>query len=549
MLFPRSAIILICIWVCVCVTGTVAIANAPSTDDDAGEKRLQRPRVLRFDKRIWLATAIDSDVVLLDLQVIENTLTECWTKPTGLFVFNDEACHLSWRYMVAHAEINGVESVEPLSPERADEFRLDMTGAVRVHLKSGFQALWRSCSFLDAHYNYLNELIAYHVDRLLHVHRVPPVIVRRIDYRTLSGLVEKDADTSGRLQQMHMHCHHNRHDMTGIMIGWTRYQLKPITTAALDAWFAEAEFDVRKPTQRLMEFSKLAVELIMFDLPERLTHGPVLEMFVPHGSDTFTGNYFYVAVENERASWDVPYEQIAPAAPVCGRAAKSAKFRCAVAWPEATAAPTRHSRARLRGILTSFLASACIFPRTVAERLLHFGSLNSSAVISLTREVRKSLTEELEASSTDDYTLPSMHSLDARLRHVFQTLVQCVKVFGAANVILSEEIDSVVDQPPRVHVDPTGHRFVYNEQSGRWMRNDSAPVIDLNRVKLFGVARDELTSRRKLGLLHPTEQEFAQLAALQPGQVGKGAALQFSAAVTSAPVSPSALEDYNALFG
>ena len=28
---------------------------------------------------------------------LENKLVECWTKPTGLFMFSDEVCHLAWK--------------------------------------------------------------------------------------------------------------------------------------------------------------------------------------------------------------------------------------------------------------------------------------------------------------------------------------------------------------------------------------------------------------------------------------------------------------------
>lgn len=503
---------------------------------------------LFFDKH---ARAEDG-AVRFDDQMIHSTLVDCWTRPTGLAMFNDETCHLTWRYMVGHTRVSTVESVEPLSSESAADFRPEQTGAVHVHFAGGFQAMWRSCSFPRANHTFLNDLIAYHVDRLLHVKRVPPVVVRSLDYRELSSSLQNEGETFKRLQQMNMHCHRSKNLMAGVMVGWTRYPLQPITTDVLSAWFANEAFDARKPTQRLLEFSKLAVELIMFDLPHRITHGPVLEMFVPHGDNKFTGNYFYVQVENERANWDTPYEQVTLATPLCDRTTRSPTFRCAVTWPDATPAPTRSGRARVRGILTSFLASACLFPKTVAMRLLHFGSLNSSVVESMTHEVHQSIKEELGADAAD-LPPPSMRALDGRVRHVFQALVQCVKRFGTANVIMAEEFDSVFDDPPSVHFDPAGHRYVLNKLTGRWVRNDTTPVIDLNRDSLFQLARDELVSTHKLGLLRPTEQELLQLASLKLPAVGQRAnssvVLQFSDVHTAAPITAGGLDDYQALFG
>ena len=37
------------------------------------------------------------DVVRLDEgKDLHRVFLECWTKPTGLFVYSDEVCHLSW---------------------------------------------------------------------------------------------------------------------------------------------------------------------------------------------------------------------------------------------------------------------------------------------------------------------------------------------------------------------------------------------------------------------------------------------------------------------
>ena len=113
-------------------------------------------------------------------------------------------------------------------------------------------------------------------------------------------------DTMRKLKQVREQCHGSRRTLTGAVIGWTRHELAPIDPEILTDWFDHARFDARKPTQRLMEFSKLAIALLMYDLPEKLTHGPVRFRFlyflvfilllsvlscVDESSETFIFNY------------------------------------------------------------------------------------------------------------------------------------------------------------------------------------------------------------------------------------------------------------------
>ena len=60
-------------------------------------------------------------------------------------------------------------------------------------------------------------------------------------------------------------------------------------------------------------------------------------------------------------------------------------------WPDKKTLALERQRAMLRGILLSFLETACIFPKGIAERLLHYGSLDPKQVISLTKELRQAL--------------------------------------------------------------------------------------------------------------------------------------------------------------
>jgi hypothetical protein len=473
-------------------------------------------------------------------------MLECWTRPTGLFLFSDETCHLSWKYTLEHGAISNVESIEPLSEEDASLFRPDSTGAIRVAMRTGFVGVFRSCAFPQANHTYWNELLAYHVDRLLHIHRTPPVVYRTIDVRDVADKLQTDTPDWRRLQQIRMHCHHNAAKLSGVIVGWTRYNLRPITTAVLSSWFNSETFDARAPTQRLLEFSKLAISLLLFDLPERLTNGPVQEMFVPRvvngKEDKITGNYFYVMVENERASWDAPYSEDAPAQPVCNRDKKSQKFRCQVFWPT----PSRKIREQLRGVLTSFLESACLFPKSIAERMLMFGSLDPKTVVSLTHEVHRAVRDEL-GDRFGTTVLPSMKALDARLRRVFNTLVSCVKRFGATDVLVPEAIDDVVTKTPRMHVDPAGRRFQYNEKTGRWMRDTTTTINDIHREKLYATARHEILTHGKLGLLRPSEGELTELRNTTRVDSSRDS-LENVHKFSVIPDSAIDLDDYKALF-
>lgn len=58
----------------------------------------------------------DDDVVRLSAGTkLNQQLLECWTKPTGLFVYSDEVCHLAWSVSSL-----GVDDARAKS-ERADD--------------------------------------------------------------------------------------------------------------------------------------------------------------------------------------------------------------------------------------------------------------------------------------------------------------------------------------------------------------------------------------------------------------------------------------------
>lgn len=88
-----------------------------------------------------------------------------------------------------------------------------------------------------------------------------------------------------------------------------------------------------------------------------------------------------------------------------------------------------HQRKELNGILLSFLETACIFPKKIAEQLLHYGSMDPAQAISLTHELREALKNE----GVDEP--PSLHALGARLRHIFVRLLACVKTYGTDMVL------------------------------------------------------------------------------------------------------------------
>jgi hypothetical protein len=120
----------------------------------------------------------------------------------------------------------------------------------------------------------------------------------------------------------------------------------------------------------------LSIALLMIDLPQKLLEG-VHELFVAHVVDgvpsTATGTYTYIYIENEEAQFDKIRTVTPPTTPVCDRTSSTGKYRCAIAWPERTISASEQ-RARLRGIMYSFLESACTFPKTIAERLMQYGA-------------------------------------------------------------------------------------------------------------------------------------------------------------------------------
>lgn len=85
----------------------------------------------------------------------------------------------------------------------------------------------------------------------------------------------------------------------------------------------------------------------------------------------------------------------------------------------------------------------------------------SERVISFAHEVRAAT-----ATAGVNVKTASLNALDARLALVFQALIGCVRRFGAAHVLIDDEIDKVVAPPPRVHVDPAGRRFVFDANTG-----------------------------------------------------------------------------------
>jgi len=109
------------------------------------------------------------------------------------------------------------------------------------------------------------------------------VVLRHVEWAELSD-TDLDVEQETKLASVHKACHAQRLITSGAMIGYTSHDLKLITTGILSDWmggernhdvvcsacspphhsfFSSLVFSVTAPTQRLLEFVKLSIALLM----------------------------------------------------------------------------------------------------------------------------------------------------------------------------------------------------------------------------------------------------------------------------------------------
>ena len=165
-------------------------------------------------------------------------------------------------YALKTTPVSRVFTVEGL-PAGNDVLVDGETGAIRLQLGSGYLGLFRSCTFED--YSYVNEVVAHEIDRLLHLYRVPAVALKQIAWSELLVATQQypiDDEALERLYRVRDRCNGSGKLLTGALVGWTNNDLRVVQKGVLSDWLAHAAFDPMTPTQRLMEFVKLAIATV-----------------------------------------------------------------------------------------------------------------------------------------------------------------------------------------------------------------------------------------------------------------------------------------------
>jgi hypothetical protein len=401
-------------------------------------------------------------------------LNECWRNDSAwTAVFRNETCHRAWELHMIESAVHDVVSVQSITRVGRDSEGRE-NGAIGLHMADGRRALFKVCDHVydlasattlpTSFETWKAELIAHAVDRVLHVHRVPAVVPRSIRFTSLPLATADNEDAHERLKVVRFSCQNGRHVMHGALIGFTKFALERIKNYHTH-FVEEHEFDLSRLSQPCIEFARVVISLFMCDLPHKYNHNimTLVPEVVRRGSEPWQ---FLVGIDNDRAHWlrfTDSQVQLSPAqheVPVCNRTETGDRFRC-----EHYGQGRVMSKVEMRH-LASFLGSACVFPRDIAERIeaivasgvrpsqLVHEYIVEQLVVSrrLAGEhgddphLRASLWPEQSAFAMDRW---NSTVFDLRMRHIHKILTGCIERFGRERVLFDDTQHTfAVDAPP-----------------------------------------------------------------------------------------------------
>jgi hypothetical protein len=389
---------------------------------------------------------------------------ECWRNDGAwTALFRNETCHRAWELHLIESAVRDVSSVQAITRSgRESEGREN--GAIGVHMDDGHRALFKVCDRVydlasgtalpTSFETWKAELVAHAADRVLHLHRVPAVVPRSVRFGAQPLTTPPEIDGHERLKVVRFACQNGRRVMHGALIGFTKYPLERIKNYHTH-FVADHEFNVARMAQPCIEFARLVVALFMTDLPHKYNHN--IMTLAPSvvrrgGAERWE---FLVGIDNDRAHWvrftdsQVQLSAAQNEVPACNRTTTSDTFRCDHYGQNRTM-----SKVEMRH-LASWLGSACVFPRDVAERVeaIEASGVRPSQLVreylveqlTVSRRLVGELDDEphLRASLWPEQSPFAMDRwndtvFDLRFRHVHRILTECVARFGRERVLFDD---------------------------------------------------------------------------------------------------------------
>lgn len=426
---------------------------------------------------IQLATPlVNSHVATVDLSQADAhaaLLAHCW-KSRFYFMFVDETCHLAWLYQLQSAQLvvfqqRGAPPPPPpsLAGHGAHAYTKYQThGVIQVRLPDEMEGFFLGCDDTDGP-SYKAELLAYHIDRLLGIDRVPATVARSVtEDEARRGLGDR-----GVIAQLKACAPDDVMRVVGSLSGWPHEDIE--SSDIVSEYIHEHTYQNGDATPNEIEVSRLIIGLLLQGLPRKIQTDSIIDVEEPEKGKK-SARHLFVNPSNSMARWDA-WAPLKPAVPACNRtSARGTTFTCRLRLPsldkseKVNSTSFAHNEQVANGALVSYLRTACIFPKTVAMRLYHYAADHVSLAETLARVTRAELT-----SAT---SLKRFHGsvLDKRLYDIFLAMGECVALYGHRSTIFDDPASFRVHAPPKVHIDPAGTRYWKNETTGVWMKLQKA---------------------------------------------------------------------------
>jgi hypothetical protein len=368
-----------------------------------------------------------SSSALAQLTMADKVLERCWAELDFMKLLDDPTCHLAWLTHLKTAPVIAIDYAAP-GGEHDGSVRLVLGGA-----NTSMHAMFKPCS--SSRSNPTRELIAYHVDRALLLHRVPATVLRRFAWTELWATRPFGAIQEALMRIKSSCSSHDPDYVTGVLQGWTKFDMKLIDR--IDDDFAKEIWRQRTPTTPQIEFSRLMIALFVNGIETDLFQH-VAELDEPEGvakallasGRALERRRLLLGIERGHSSWAsskyvLPTSRETP----CQRTQQDSQFRCQLF------ADKKDTPEQLAGRVLMFLRSACLFPRRPAERVQQFSSKWSEKLSHVVEEEMRKAGRDIVQKPPPEW---SGQVLDERIEQLGDMIEQCVRVFGSVESLFED---------------------------------------------------------------------------------------------------------------
>jgi hypothetical protein len=372
-------------------------------------------------------------LALSQLSIADKLLERCWAELDFMKLMDDPTCHLAWLTHLKTAPVIAIDYAAPLGGEHDGSVRLVLGQPGGGVTNVTMHAMFKPCS--SSRNNPTRELIAYHIDRALLLHRAPATVLRRFAWSELLSTRPFGA-IGDALARIKSSCSsHDPDFVTGVLQGWTKFDMKLLDR--VDDDFAKEIWLQRTPSTAQIEFSRLMIALFMNGIESDLFQH-VAELDEPEAvskallasGHVAERRRLLVGIERGHSSWASSTYEAPPAREQpCQRTHEGASFRCQLHVSE------KDSPELLAGRVLTFLRTACLFPKLPAERLQVFASPWSEKLSHVIEEEMRKLGRDITQKPPPAW---SPKVLDERVEQLAGMIDACVKIYGTVETLFED---------------------------------------------------------------------------------------------------------------